>query len=163
MQACFALTLQAATMAAQVVREVEGRPSISRLQADLEAARHKNAEFADKLMVMEKNSLDAAKKARQEAEQARVATERLRAEAIEARKSLDAAMKEATERIVTANHRAEAAEGKAGQGVLNELFLFYRNNLVFLYANLQISSKNPSEVCTTMAALHLKNLYLHLL
>ncbi|KAL6584812.1 hypothetical protein OROMI_004101 [Orobanche minor] len=39
MQACFALTLQATTMAAQAVREVEDRPSITHLQADLDVAR----------------------------------------------------------------------------------------------------------------------------
>ncbi|KAL6525383.1 hypothetical protein OROHE_015690 [Orobanche hederae] len=62
MQAVFALTLQAATMAAQAAREAKNHPSMACLQAELEAAWKTNAEFADMLMVMEKNSLDAAKK-----------------------------------------------------------------------------------------------------
>ncbi|KAL6562918.1 hypothetical protein OROHE_005505 [Orobanche hederae] len=56
-QACFALTLQAATMAAQAVREAEGRPSVPKLQADLESARASNAEFADKIVNMEREAL----------------------------------------------------------------------------------------------------------
>ncbi|KAL6547922.1 hypothetical protein OROHE_009627 [Orobanche hederae] len=77
-QALFALALQMATMAAQVARDSEVRPSTARLPTDLEAAQKRNTELADKLMVLENNLAEAVKEA----------------ELVEVRRSSEVALKE---------------------------------------------------------------------
>ncbi|KAL6586199.1 hypothetical protein OROMI_002843 [Orobanche minor] len=84
-QALFALALQTAMMAAQVVRDFEERPSTAYLQADLEAARKRNAELADKLA----------------------------AELVEARRSGEVALKEVADRKQAAIQKVAAVEGKS--------------------------------------------------
>ncbi|KAL6576348.1 hypothetical protein OROHE_000129 [Orobanche hederae] len=113
MQAVFALTLQAATMADQAVKDAEDRPSTARLQSDLEAALKKNPEFADRLVAMVKSSIEAAKKASQDAEQAWAAADRLQVEVIEARRSSEVALKEVVEQKEAEDQREAVAEGKA--------------------------------------------------
>ncbi|KAL6524759.1 hypothetical protein OROMI_030352 [Orobanche minor] len=102
-------------MAAQVAREAEARLSVLKLQADFEAERKTNAEFADRQVNMEKESLAAAKRASREAEQLLKANDRLKAEVIEVHKDVDAMMKEAPRQLVATKSRTEAAEKEAGQ------------------------------------------------
>ncbi|KAL6564703.1 hypothetical protein OROMI_016153 [Orobanche minor] len=59
-QALFALALQTATMAAQVARDSELRPSAPKLKAELEESRKLNGELTDRVVKMDKESLDAA-------------------------------------------------------------------------------------------------------
>ncbi|KAL6536735.1 hypothetical protein OROMI_026316 [Orobanche minor] len=73
-QALFTVALQTTMMAAQVARDYEERPSMARLQAYLEAAKKRNAELADKLVALEKNSAEAVKE-----------VERMKVELVEAR------------------------------------------------------------------------------
>ncbi|KAL6548152.1 hypothetical protein OROHE_009214 [Orobanche hederae] len=61
-------------MAAQVARDSEERPSMARLQDDLEATQKHNAELVDKLAMLEKKSMQAATE-----------VERMRDELVEAR------------------------------------------------------------------------------
>ncbi|KAL6563377.1 hypothetical protein OROHE_005964 [Orobanche hederae] len=56
-QAALVLTLQAAAMLTQAVRDAKDRSSADRLQADLEAERRTNAELSDRLAVVEKKVL----------------------------------------------------------------------------------------------------------
>ncbi|KAL6534474.1 hypothetical protein OROHE_013399 [Orobanche hederae] len=67
-QALFALILQAASMAATVARESELRPPVKKLQADLAESRKKYSEFCDRLVKMEKDSVDTAERARLQTE-----------------------------------------------------------------------------------------------
>ncbi|KAL6558046.1 hypothetical protein OROMI_018396 [Orobanche minor] len=75
------------TMAAQVTRDYEERPSTACLQADLEAAQKRNVELADKLATLEKNSAEAVKE-----------VERMKAELVEARRPGEVSLKEAAGR-----------------------------------------------------------------
>ncbi|KAL6564792.1 hypothetical protein OROMI_016242 [Orobanche minor] len=100
-QVLFTLALQTATMVVQVVRDSEERPFTAHLQADLEAARKRNAELVDKLAALEKNSTEAVKEVK-----------RMKAELVEARRSGEVALKEATDRERAANQKATVAEGK---------------------------------------------------
>ncbi|KAL6561481.1 hypothetical protein OROMI_017082 [Orobanche minor] len=108
--ACYMLTLQAAVMAAQVAREAEGRPSVPRLEAELADERQKNYDLTDRLASMEKELQAARKKASQEAERGKRASERLQAELVEARKEADLMRKEAAVQIVALKGQLEAAE-----------------------------------------------------
>ncbi|KAL6557543.1 hypothetical protein OROMI_017893 [Orobanche minor] len=100
-------------MASQATRYSEERSSTARLQADLEAAWKQNVELADKLVAMERNSMEATKKAGQDAERDRVVADRMRAELIESRGSGEIVLEEAANREQAANHKAAAAEGKS--------------------------------------------------
>ncbi|KAL6584509.1 hypothetical protein OROMI_003798 [Orobanche minor] len=103
-QALFALALQMATMAAQVARDYEERPSTDRLPYDLEATRKHNAELADKLAALENSSAEAVKEA-----------EWMKVELVEARRSGEVALKEAANREQATNQKAAAKEGKAAR------------------------------------------------
>ncbi|KAL6543092.1 hypothetical protein OROHE_010612 [Orobanche hederae] len=76
-QATVALALQAATMATKVAAEYERRPSVSSLQADLQISRKESADYAERLMNMEKASLAAEARAVQDREQAKATIEGL--------------------------------------------------------------------------------------
>ncbi|KAL6584492.1 hypothetical protein OROMI_003781 [Orobanche minor] len=108
--ACYMLTLQAAIMAAQVAREAEGRPSVPRLEAEIADERQKNYDLTDRLASMEKELQAARKKASQEAERGKRASERLQAELVEARKEADLTRKGAAVQIVALKGQLEAAE-----------------------------------------------------
>ncbi|KAL6563043.1 hypothetical protein OROHE_005630 [Orobanche hederae] len=76
-QATVALALQAATMATKVAADYERRPSVSSLQADLQASREKIADFTKRLMNMEKASLAVEERAVRDREQAKTMIEGL--------------------------------------------------------------------------------------
>ncbi|KAL6566704.1 hypothetical protein OROMI_015108 [Orobanche minor] len=111
--ACLMLTLQAAVMAAQVAREAEGRPSVPRLEAELAEERQKIYDLTDRLTSTEKELQAAPKKASQEAERGKRASERLQAELVDARKEADLTRKEAAAQIVSLKGQLEAAEKEA--------------------------------------------------
>ncbi|KAL6583075.1 hypothetical protein OROMI_005153 [Orobanche minor] len=108
--ACLMLTLQAAVMAAQVAREAEGLPSVPRLEAELADERQKNYDLTDRLTSAEKEIQAARKKASQEADRGKRASERLQAELVEARKEANLTRKEAAVQIVALKGQVEAAE-----------------------------------------------------
>ncbi|KAL6537608.1 hypothetical protein OROMI_026142 [Orobanche minor] len=93
-QAVFALTLQAATMAATVARESELRPSVKKLQADLAESRKKCVEFCDRLAKMEKDSIDAAERARLQIEHLADANALLKEQVADALKEYNESMKQ---------------------------------------------------------------------
>ncbi|KAL6587796.1 hypothetical protein OROMI_000774 [Orobanche minor] len=111
--ACFMLTLQAAVMAAQVAREAEGRPSVPRLEAELADERQKVYDLTDRLTSTEKELQVARKKASQEADRGKRASERLQADLVDARKEADLTRKEAAVQIVALKGQVEAAEKEA--------------------------------------------------
>ncbi|KAL6553744.1 hypothetical protein OROMI_019417 [Orobanche minor] len=108
-QALFALTLQAATMSAQAAREFELRPSVSKLKAELEAERKMNADFAERLVRMEKESLNAAKRASLQVEHLQKANDLLRDEVVEVRGTYCALIKEVAMELEMARSLAEEA------------------------------------------------------
>ncbi|KAL6528179.1 hypothetical protein OROHE_015129 [Orobanche hederae] len=87
-QAAVALALQAATVATKVAADYERRPSISNLQADLEASRKDNTNLAERMMNIEKASIEAEKRADQDRDRARSTIDRLRERAIAVERSL---------------------------------------------------------------------------
>ncbi|KAL6538776.1 hypothetical protein OROMI_025102 [Orobanche minor] len=101
-QDLFALALQTATMAAQVTRDSEERPSKTRLQADLEAAQKRNAELIEKLAALEKTSTEAVRE-----------VVRVSAELTEVRLSSEAALKKAVDNEQAACQKAIVAEERA--------------------------------------------------
>ncbi|KAL6508620.1 hypothetical protein OROGR_023331 [Orobanche gracilis] len=76
-----ALSSQATTMLAKVALDFEEMPSVDRLQGELEASRKQNADLVHRLVVMEKEGLDAAAAARKE-------LDRVKLEALDAKKAL---------------------------------------------------------------------------
>ncbi|KAL6536155.1 hypothetical protein OROHE_012999 [Orobanche hederae] len=76
-QATVALALQTATMATKVAAYYERRPSVSSLQADLQASREKVADFSERLANMEKASLAAEARSVQDRERAKATIEGL--------------------------------------------------------------------------------------
>lgn len=115
-QATFALTLQAATMAAQVVRDCEMKPSVARHKADLEAARLGRGE----LIARHKADLEAARKAGEEiVSKSKVIEEDLAAEVKQAEMSAKLAREEVarmrSELERTRTTRDVALRGEASQ------------------------------------------------
>ncbi|KAL6560217.1 hypothetical protein OROHE_006224 [Orobanche hederae] len=114
-RALFAPALQTATMAAQVTRESELRPSVPKLKAELEESRKLNGELTDRVVKMEIESLDAAKRASLQVDQLVQANNRLKCELIEARESYVAMMKEFSGELMLARSLAETARAEATQ------------------------------------------------
>ncbi|KAL6572416.1 hypothetical protein OROMI_013374 [Orobanche minor] len=102
------------------------------MQADLEVAQKMNVEFADKLVAMEKSSIDMAEKANQDADWARAVVDRMRAEVIEARRSSEVALKEAEAELPEASEELAGLRGRQGP-VEYDPFLSLENISEFAY------------------------------
>ncbi|KAL6576959.1 hypothetical protein OROMI_011235 [Orobanche minor] len=112
-QAIVTLALQAVTIGTKVAADYESRPSVSILQANLEASRKNNAELAERLMNLEKASLEAEKRANMDHDCAKSTIDRLRERWIATERSLKGSQKDAAD--LTGSLERLAGEFKSSQ------------------------------------------------
>ncbi|KAL6501987.1 hypothetical protein OROGR_027120 [Orobanche gracilis] len=109
-QAVFALALQTATLAAQVVRDAEASPSKEKLQAALDTAIYERGQMFEKSVALEKEFLAAKKATSEEIVSLRATNEKIAKEAELVRQKGEVCLANLAARLKAAETRALVAE-----------------------------------------------------